>query len=185
MERPSSLLNSNRGVLIIYMTSGNGPFLACPGSVTQKPLQYFAGAALRQLGLRKLDAARNFEIGERSSAIRDQLFRSKSLPRLEDNDGLYDFTPLRIGYSEHRNFTNCRMSVNDRFDFAGINVLAARYNHVLQAIENEEVSLCVLITNVAGPKEAVSKREFSFVRIVPITAHDIRAASDQLARFSG
>src|SRR4029077_10141600 len=118
--------HSNRsGVLIIYMTSGDGPFLARPGSVTQKPLQYFAGAALRQLGLRKLDAARNFEIGERSSAIRDQLFRRKSFPRLEDNDRLYDFAPFRIRYPENRHFTNCRMRVNDGFDFAGVNVLPA------------------------------------------------------------
>ena len=49
------------GVLIIHKASVDGPFLACPGSVTQKPLQDFAGAALRKLGFGELDAARHFE----------------------------------------------------------------------------------------------------------------------------
>src|SRR4029077_11936334 len=186
IERPSSLLNRNRsGVLTIYIASGDGPFLARPSSVPQKPLQYFAGAALRQLGLRELDAARNFEIGERSSAVRDQLFRSECFPRLENNDSLYDFTPLRIGYSDNRHFAHGRMRVNYGFAFAGVNVFSAGDDHVFQAIENVEVSLCVLITNVARSKESVPERQFGFLRVVPVTAHDIRAARDQLASFAG
>src|SRR6267142_1509805 len=108
MERPSLLVSWNRsGVLIIYMcASGDGPFLAGPGGIPQKPLQYFAGAALRQLGLRELDAARNFEIGERSSAICDQLISRQSFSRLENNDSLYDFAPFRIRYSENRRFAH-------------------------------------------------------------------------------
>src|SRR6266536_2133179 len=77
------------------------------------------------------------------------------------------------------------MRVNHGLDFAGINVFSAGDDHVLQTVENVEVSVCVLIPNVACSEEAVSEREFSFFRLVPITAHDIRAASDQLARFSG
>src|SRR5437870_13154715 len=77
------------------------------------------------------------------------------------------------------------MRVNDGFDFSRVNVFSAGDDHVLQAIENVEVSVCVLIPNVARSEEAVSEREFSFFRLVPITAHDIRAAGDQLARFPG
>src|SRR6266404_4625315 len=165
--------------------SGDGSFLAGPGSVTENSFEDFAGAALRQLGFGELDAARNFEIGERSSAKRDQLISSQSLPRLENNAGLHDLTPLRVRYSKDRHFAHGWMRVNRGLDFAGINILAARDDHVFQAIENVEVSVCVLITNVAGPKEAVPEREFSFFRLVPITAHDIRAARDQLASFPG
>src|SRR5207302_6946992 len=75
------------------------------------------------------------------------------------------------------------MRVNDSLDFAGVNVFSAGDDHVFQAIENVEVSVGVLITNVARSEEAVSEREFSFFRLVPITAHDIRAARDQLASF--
>src|SRR6266576_2799308 len=77
------------------------------------------------------------------------------------------------------------MRVNDGFDFAGINVFSAGDNHVLQAIKNVEVSVCVLIPNVARSEETAPECEFSFFRLVPITAHDIRAASDQLACLSG
>src|SRR5438132_7738868 len=162
MERPSSLLNWNRsGVLIIYKALGDGPFLARPGGIAQKALQYFAGTALRQLGLRKLDAARNFEIGERSPAVRDQFICSERFPRLENNDSLYDFAPLWIGYSENRHFAHGWMRVNHGLDFAGINILAARDDHVFQAIENVKVSVYVLIPNVARSEEAVPEREFS------------------------
>src|SRR6266566_7343275 len=77
------------------------------------------------------------------------------------------------------------MRVNDGFDFAGVNGFSAGDDHVFQAIENVEVSVGVLIPNVARSEEAVSEREFSFFRLVPITAHDIRAAGDQFASFPG
>src|SRR5437868_3858225 len=186
MERPSSLLNWNRsGVLIIYKALGDGPFLARPGGIAQKPLQYFAGAALRQLGLRKLDAARNFEIGERSSAIRDQLISSKSLPRLENNAGFHDFPPLWIRYSKDCDFAHGWMRVNHGFDFAGVNVLPAGDDHVLQTIENVEISVGILIADIAGTKEAVPECTLCLARVVPIATHDIRAAGDQLARLPG
>src|SRR5258705_4118181 len=74
MARPSPLSNSNlSGVPIIYKASCDGPFLACPGSVTQTPLQHFVAPAHRQLGLRKLDATRNFAIAEGSSPLRNEL----------------------------------------------------------------------------------------------------------------
>src|SRR5207247_5789760 len=82
-------------------------------------------------------------------------------------------------------FPNRRMRVNDGFDFSRVNVFSAGDDHVLQAIKNVEVSVYVLIPNVARSEEAVPEREFSFFRLVPITAHDIRAASDQLACLPG
>src|SRR6266481_9985731 len=77
------------------------------------------------------------------------------------------------------------MRVNDGFDFSRVNIFSAGDDHVLQAIENVEVPVGVLIPNVAGSEKAVPEREFSFFRLVPITAHDIRATCDQLASFPG
>src|SRR6267154_6815843 len=77
------------------------------------------------------------------------------------------------------------MRVNHGLDFSRINVFSAGDDHVLQAIKNVEVPVGVLITNIAGSKKAVPEREFSFFRLVPITAHDISAASDQLACLPG
>ena len=42
-------------------------------------------------------------------------------------------------------------------------------------------TVLVLIADIAGAKEAISERMVSFVGIVPIPAHDIRASSYQLA----
>src|SRR5439155_20088225 len=96
-----------------------------------------------------------------------------------------DFAPFWIGYSENCYFANRRMCVNHGLDFAGVNIFSAGDDHVLQAIPNVEVSVCVLIPNVARSEEAVPKREFSFFRLVPITAHDVRATGDQFASFPG
>src|SRR5437773_361634 len=115
------------------------------------------------------------------SAICSQLLCTECFSGLEDHNGLDDFAPLWIRDSENRHFADRWMRVNHGLDFAGVNVFSAGDDHVLQAIPNVEVSVCVLIPNVARSEEAVSEREFSFFRIVPITAHDIRAASDQLA----
>src|SRR4029077_18799413 len=107
------------------------------------------------------------------------------LSRFQHNIGHYKLSPFWIRYSKDCYFANRRMRVNHGFDFAGINILAAGDDHVLQAIKNVEVSVCVLIPNVARSEEAVPEREFGFFRLVPITAHDIRASSDQLALLPG
>ncbi len=70
------------------------------------------------------------------------------------------------------------MCVNHGLDFAGINVLAARDDHVFQAIQDEEIPVCILITDIAGSKEAVPECTLCLARVVPIATHDIRAASD-------
>src|SRR5207247_7584640 len=90
-----------------------------------------------------------------------------------------------IRYSKDCYFAHRWVSVNHGLDFAGVNVLPAGDDHVLQAIENVEVSVSVPIPNVARSEEAVPEREFSFFRLVPITAHDIRASCDQLACLPG
>src|SRR5438477_5284950 len=77
------------------------------------------------------------------------------------------------------------MRVNHSLDFAGVNVFSAGNDHVLQTIENVEVSICVLIADIAGAKEAVPECTLRLLRVVPIATHDIRAARDQLARLPG
>src|SRR6266705_1019949 len=119
------------------------------------------------------------------SAICSQLLCTECLSGLEDNNGLAHFAPLGIRYSENRHFAHRWMRVNHGLDFAGVNVLPAGDDHVLQTIENVVVSVCVLIADIAGAKESVPEREFSFFRLVPITAHDVRAASDQLTCLPG
>src|SRR6266487_368717 len=164
-------------------TSANDPFLTSPSRLTQNLLQYLARAALWQLDFRELDAARNLIIGKRMSAICSQLLCTECFSGLEDNNGFHDFAPLWIRYSENRHFAHRWMRVNQGLDFAGVNVLPAGDDHVLQTIENVVVSVCVLIADIAGAKEAVPECTLCLARVVPIATHDIRAPRDQLARL--
>src|SRR2546423_15537745 len=94
---------------------------------------------------------------------------------------LYNITSFWRVCPESRHFAHGWMRVNHGLDFAGINILAARDDHVFQAIENVEIPVGVLIPNVAGSEKAVPERELSFFRLVLVTAHYIRAARDQFA----
>src|SRR5215510_5306904 len=49
--------------------------------------------------------------------------------------------PLRIGDAEDRRFENRGILINDGFELAGVDVLAARDDHVLRAVKNVEMAI--------------------------------------------
>src|SRR5579859_600124 len=67
------------------------------------------------------------------------------------------------------------MLVDDRFDLAGINIFAACDDHVLQAVEDVEIAVRILIADISRAKHSVSKRESRVLRIIPVTPHDVGA----------
>src|ERR1700674_356717 len=134
----ASLSNISFRVNEVRDASTHRPFLIDPETFPQRPLQDLARAALRQLGLRELDAAGNLVVGEKPPAMDDQFVRAKRLSRLPHNAGRDELAPLWVGYAEDRRFKNGRMLVNDGFDLAGVDVFAARDDHVLQAVQNVE-----------------------------------------------
>src|SRR6202035_3177487 len=71
------------------------------------------------------------------------------------------------------------MFVDDRFDLAGINIFTTCDNHVLQAVQDVEIAVRILVTNVSRTKHPISECESRVLRIVPVSLHDVRAASDQ------
>src|SRR5258707_14985552 len=66
------------------------------------------------------------------------------------------------------------MLVDNSFDFTGIDILATGNDHVLQAVKDIEIAICILIAEVSCAKEAISEGESGLFLIVPIAAHDIR-----------
>src|ERR1700692_3797428 len=110
-----------------------------------------------------------------------QIVRAQNDSGLQHDASHREFTPLRIGYSEDCYFANRGMSVDDRFDLAGINIFAACDDHVFQAVEDVEIAVRILIADVSRAKHSVSKCESRVLRIVPIAAHDVGAARDQFA----
>src|SRR5712664_2440259 len=112
-----------------------------PKRLTQDPLENLAGAALGQLGITEFDAAWNLVIGQRSPAVPDQIIGAERFAWLQDDASHHQFAPLWIGYSKYRCFTNRRMLVDNCFDLAAVNVLAAGDNHVLQAVQDVEIPI--------------------------------------------
>src|SRR5262245_15553874 len=68
-----------------------------------------------------------------------------------------------------------------RLDFAGVDVLAAADDHVLDAIANEEEVLAVAIPDISGPQIPIAKGPRGFFGVVPVAAHDIATSDDELA----
>ena len=50
----------------------------------------------------------------------------------------------------------------NRLDLAGVDVLAARDDHVLQAVQDVEITVRILTADVSRTKEAVPERKSSF-----------------------
>src|SRR5207302_7843347 len=156
-----------------------------PITFTQNRFEYFAGATLRQLGVQELNPAWNLVIGERAPAVSHQIIRAVDLSRLQHDTGHYKLTPLGVRYSEDRGFANRGMLVKNRLDLGGVDILATRDNHVLQAVQDVEITVRILTADVSRTKEAVPERKSGFLRILPIATRDIRAPSHQFARLTG
>ena len=90
--------------------------------------------------------------------MNDQIILAESFSRLQYYASHYQLAPLRIGYSKHRRFTNRRMLVNHRLDLTGVDIFAARDDHVLGPIQDIEISVCIAITDISRAKHAVSER---------------------------
>src|SRR5436190_14333303 len=99
--------------------------------------------------------ARDLVIGQALARIPDQLFCTYERSGLKHHTGSYQFTPLRIRYSENRDLTDCRVVQNYRFDLAGVNILAARNDHVLQSVQYIEVAVYILKAEISGAKKTV------------------------------
>src|SRR6185295_18195341 len=130
--------------------NSHGSFLSNPEALAQNSFEDFSGAALRQLIVRELDTARNLVIGERAAAIGDQILDAERMAGLEDDAGRDDLSPLGIGDAEYRRLANGRMLIDNGLDLARVDILAASHDHVLHAVEDINISSCILIANVSG-----------------------------------
>src|SRR4051812_34223357 len=101
-----------------------------PKSLAQDSFEYFAGAALRQFSFREFDSPWHLVIGQSAPTMVDQFIGCKRFVRSQHHASHHDFAPMRIGYSKHSRLENVRMLVDARLDFAGIDVLATRNDHV-------------------------------------------------------
>src|SRR5277367_2689981 len=107
-----------------------------------------------------------------------ELVRAQCHTDLQHDASHHEFTPLGVRNSEDRYFTSCRMLADDGFDLAGINIFATCDNHVLQAVEDVEIAVRILIAYVSRAKHSLSKCESRVFWMVPVIPHDVAAACD-------
>jgi hypothetical protein len=143
-----------------------------PITFTQYSLEYFAGATLGQLGVEELNPAWNLVIGERTPAVSHHIIRTEDRFRFQHDTGHHQLAPLGVWYSKDCGFANRGMLVKNRLDLAGVDVLAARDNHVLQAVQEVEITVRIPTADVTRVKEAVPQRKIGFLRIFPIAVPD-------------
>src|SRR6185503_8933891 len=95
------------------------------------------------------------------------------------------FTHHCVGHTHHRYFENRWMCRKRVLDFNTINILAAAANHVLFAIDDLNKTLFIDPSHVSGVKPAVDERFGARFGLVPIAAHYVWAANQQLSDAGG
>src|SRR4029450_3442633 len=111
----------------------------------------------------------------------DQLARAHVGTRLSDHDGLHRLTPTLVGHAYHRDVGPGGMAEQGPPDLGGIDVLAARHDHVLHAVVDVEVALVVEVARVAGEEPVALEGAPGGVGKVPVAAHDLPRAHGDLA----
>src|SRR3712207_5380400 len=91
---------------------------------------------------------------------------------------LFPYTTLfRSGRLLHRG-----VLVEDLLDLARVDVVAAADDHLLLAVDDEEVAVLVDLAHVARPEPAVVVEDlFGGVLLVPVALHDVVALDGDLA----
>src|SRR5712692_2017167 len=162
------------------MLGSFAPFL-----LDQFLLREFTNAGARQRGA-------DFERGRHlmatdlvSQEIAQRVERQGRCAGPQLDEGLGGFAPVRIRDPDHQRFLHVRVLVDRLLDHLRIDVEAARKDHVLLAVENEEIAVFVHSPDVAGQKAAVRKGCGRFVRPVPVTLHHVFALDPQLPDLAG
>ena len=93
--------------------------------------------------------------------------------------------PFRIGAADHGGFGDAGMRDQHALDLGRIDVLAARDDHVLLAVVDEEMPVGVARADVAGMIPAVAQRLGGRRRVAPVLEEHVRPAHHDLAGDAG
>src|SRR5712692_12097269 len=113
----------------------------------------------------------------------DEANRIHRVPRTRDHNRMHRFPPRRIGHPEDSGFQDSRMLVEDFFDLGTVDVLAAGDDHILGAINQEDVALGMHATEIPTVIPPVTEGVGGLLGFIPVALHDIRATHDNLANL--
>src|SRR5262249_18326563 len=111
-----------------------------------------------------------------------EAYRLHRMSRSWDHNCVYRFPPYRIGHSEDNGFQDGRVFVEDFFDFGAIDVLAAKDDHILNAIDEENIALSIHTTEVSAMIPPMTQGVGGLLGFVPVALHDIGATDNNLAK---
>ena len=117
-------------------------------------------------------------------SVIDDLLPIDARTRPQHHHGPHRLAPVRIGHADHRDFAHRRVLRHRLLDFAAVDVLAARDDHVLLAVDEVQVALVVDVADVAGVHPAVAQRLRGRIRVVPVAEHRGVGLCEHLARHA-
>src|SRR5580692_4033970 len=126
-----------------------------PKGIAQMAAQDLAGGVARQ-GFDEVDRLRRLEARDALAGEADDIRRRRLLAGLHHHDGLDRLAPFVVGHADHGDFGDIGVIADRAFDLGGIDVLAARDDHVLDAVVDIEIAVAVHVAGVAGAQPAVA-----------------------------
>src|SRR6516165_3111047 len=100
-------------------------------------------------------------------------FLRKRLPGLDDNYRDHRLDPVGMRYADYRNLRHLRQSIDHFFDLATCHVLTAGLNHVLLAVDHEDVAVFVDGGEIARMKPVAVERGLRTLVVMEIAKHQV------------
>ena len=151
-----------------------------PVRLSQHTLQHLACGVPGQIG-NEIHGRGTLESSQLAPAEVHDLLGGGRGPLAQDDDGLDRLAPLRVGNPNHRAVGHRRMGEQDILHHAGIDVLSAGYDHVLDPVLDVHETLVVNDSGVAGVHPASPQGFIGLLRQVPVSLHHLGAFDDDLA----
>src|ERR1700730_10937802 len=167
-----------------YRYSRHLPVVAAPIRCPQSLLVDFSVEQTRE-ALHEIDAAWFLVARYFAARVIDQLHFARRAARPHLHTGLDRFTPYLVRDRNDRHIGNVRVGAQRLFDFPGVDVLPARDDHVLLAVDHIDELAAVDETEVLGMDPSITKDFRGQLRLVPIAAHDCRRAEQDFADLPG
>lgn len=117
----------------------------------------------------------------RPAAEGDQVLGRDGRTGVGDDDRLDGLAPLLVGDADHAGFPHGGVFVQSGLDLGAVDVEATRDDHVLLAVDEEEIAVLPHPGQVSGVHPAVPEGLRGQFRLLPVLLYAVRAAHDDLA----
>ena len=102
-----------------------------------------------------------------------------------NNEGMHPLSPLFIWYSDDSASDRIWMLADGIFYLSTENVFAPGNDHVLQAVDDPNISVCVHYTNITGMKPTIFHSLLGNLRLFPIPLHNRRSPDKHFTSHPG